>query len=123
MSANSTLNLEYDIFLNVSKYQPLFTMLTFNIIVLNFILKFQLCGCKFVANSVLVHHIKVVHEKIKDYECQLCSKRFGSSGHLKRHLANVHGARKDFQCQACGKTFAQISALNTHINHVHGENQ
>ena len=36
-------------------------------------------------------HIKVIHEKIKDYKCEMCEKDFYYSVGLKQHVKQIHG--------------------------------
>ena len=50
----------------------------------------DLCG--YLANSRYAkkRHIKLVHDKRKDYTCTLCNQMFGQHGDAKRHAASKH---------------------------------
>ena len=80
------------------------------------------CGKKFRANSLLVRHVKGVHEKVK-LQCDLCGKLFTQNAHLKDHVEEVHKDNQDKQyiCEHCCKAFAVKSKLNWHIETVHGK--
>ena len=53
-------------------------------------------------------HIKVVHDKIKDFVCKLCDLAFANSWNLRDHVKIVHGKIKDETCQICGTAFAML---------------
>ena len=40
--------------------------------------------------NLLQHHIKTVHQKIKDFECSICAKKFGHHSSLQCHIKTVH---------------------------------
>jgi hypothetical protein len=48
--------------------------------------------CGYLANSRYAkkRHIKLVHDKRKDYTCTLCNQMFGQHGDAKRHAASKH---------------------------------
>lgn len=45
-------------------------------------------------------HIKIVHDKIKDYACQYCGKTFGKSNACKMHEM-THTGEKRCECKVC----------------------
>ena len=73
------------------------------------------CDKKFENNSNLKHHVKTVHEGIRDkVVCDLCGKSFIKSC-LKRHIRMVHDQIKDHVCSHCGKAFGDKPILDFHI--------
>ena len=47
------------------------------------------CGKPFVSKEGLEKHVKVIHEKTKDFKCLLCPKTFSFEQYLQKHVANV----------------------------------
>ena len=41
-------------------------------------------------NGSLKHHIKTVHEGIREHECKICGKAFGKKAALRIHDETVH---------------------------------
>ena len=65
--------------------------------------------------SNLKSHIKLVHDKIKDYQCPECEKSFQTRSHLKKHVTQIHlGLREE--CPECGK---KVKDLKSHIKFSH----
>ena len=56
------------------------------------------CRKVFTTNKSLHDHVKIVHEKIKEFNCDLCGKNFGSNAILKLHRTRVHEKLKPHQC-------------------------
>ena len=52
-----------------------------------------------------VRHVRVVHEKQKDFVCELCDKSFASNANLKQHLDAVHEKLRPFKCEYCDADF------------------
>jgi len=94
--------------------------------------------------SNLKSHIKLVHDKIKDYQCPECEKNFQTRSHLKKHVSLIHlGLREEcpecgkkvkdvkshikfshekvanFPCEECGKKFVTTTILKNHISSMH----
>ena len=73
--------------------------------------------------SLLKQHIKVVHEKIKQYLCTQCGKCFVTTSQLNFHVKKVH--EKDLNevkisiCKICQKEFESKHELNNHKLVVH----
>ena len=42
------------------------------------------------------NHVKIVHQKVKNFECNQCTYACGSKGNLDGHVKMVHGKIKDF---------------------------
>ena len=78
-----------------------------------------MCGLKFGQLVSFKTHIKIVHEKRKDYKCKTCGKEFGLSGTLNNHIKTVHEGQKDHKCEICGKEFGNSSNLIRHFEIAH----
>ena len=50
----------------------------------------ETCGNKLATKQSLARHVKLVHEKIKPFECPVCLKKFGSKLHLSKHNQDSH---------------------------------
>ena len=48
------------------------------------------CSYKSYLTAIVKRHIKVVHEKIKDFQCTSCDYVTGDKGNLKRHMKSRH---------------------------------
>jgi len=48
------------------------------------------CDYAATRKEAYVKHVKVVHDRIKDFICSLCPSAFGQKAHLKAHVDNVH---------------------------------
>lgn len=59
-------------------------------------------------------HIRVVHEKIKDFACQFCGKTFGKSHACKMHEM-THTGEKQYECKVCTKKFLYSKSLVKHL--------
>ncbi|XP_030385927.1 zinc finger protein 234 [Scaptodrosophila lebanonensis] len=62
----------------------------------------------------LANHIKVVHQKIKNYSCQYCGKPFGKSYACKIHERS-HTGEKCSECKICGRVFLCAKSLTKHL--------
>ena len=78
-----------------------------------------LCGKSFCNNYWLKHHVKIIHEKRKDYKCEKCEKLFSDKNNLKAHVKMVHENIKDKICDVCGKAFGNTTMLKVHKDAVH----
>ena len=63
----------------------------------------------------LAHHIKTVHDKIKDFVCEHCQYACSEITTLKNHIKAVHDKIKDNICHTCGKGFALMAAFKLHL--------
>ena len=70
-------------------------------------------------NSNLNQHVKMVHEKIKDFKCTLCEFSSSTKGDLNRHIKMVHDKIKDFKCNLCEYKCSTNGILKTHVKMVH----
>jgi hypothetical protein len=77
--------------------------------------------CEFVCceNGTLKLHIKSVHDKIKDVKCDKCDYVCSTNGNLKLHIKRVHEQIKDFKCNKCEFKCATSGHLRRHIKSVH----
>ena len=111
-------------------------------------LKFKKCKCaicdKIVSVNNLRHHIKVLHEGLKDYKCHICDMDFAHASGLKNHMShnhkdqlNIYEAKKVYpedtnddldnlpncvvspekiiNCKTCGETFNQAAEFKIHM--------
>jgi KRAB domain-containing zinc finger protein len=102
--------------------------------------KCKICGKMLYDKYSLRKHIKVVHEKLKPFECLHCKKGFGTKQNLTYHLYSVHKLMQSLQellsqktnnlmeadqeldspkCKICGKMLSDKSKLSKHIKVVH----
>lgn len=86
-----------------------------------FIVDCDICGKRLSSNRRLQEHIKVVHEKVKDYFCDQCSKAFGDPALLKSHQARVHSKVREFICNICQKEWLTKAELVNHMRTHTGE--
>ena len=82
------------------------------------------CDSAFVDQSGLNRHVRLVHEKRRDYKCDLCNETFQNHSHLVRHLSGVKhnqigSAIKGHECDICGKIFVNDNDLNRHFLRLH----
>ncbi|CRK95899.1 CLUMA_CG009345, isoform A [Clunio marinus] len=79
----------------------------------------EVCG-KMILNNELKRHLKIVHFKIKPYQCDNCGKKFSRKQPLIKHL-NTHKVyrTKDFHCQICRTSFFDKHELRRHILNIH----
>jgi len=59
------------------------------------------------ARRSVTEHNKVVHLKIKNFECDVCEKMFPYKTKLKIHKDSIHGKLKYFACVVCNFRCAQ----------------
>eukprot|EP01029_Cantina_marsupialis_P031626 TRINITY_DN915_c0_g2_i10.p1 TRINITY_DN915_c0_g2~~TRINITY_DN915_c0_g2_i10.p1 ORF type:complete len:795 (-),score=211.45 TRINITY_DN915_c0_g2_i10:231-2615(-) len=76
------------------------------------------CEYRATQKGHLPRHIRIVHEKEKNYECE-CGKKCSEKGNLRKHIERVHKDEREHECKECGKKFGQKSNLQTHIKRVH----
>ena len=77
------------------------------------------CDYKCYAKTALKTHIKMVHDKIKDVQCPKCDSKFYTNNCLKRHIKQVHDKIKDFECPKCDYKCSLNGHLKKHIKQVH----
>ncbi|XP_030384979.1 zinc finger protein 2 homolog [Scaptodrosophila lebanonensis] len=76
--------------------------------------KCQLCEHATHTKRALDNHIKIVHEKVRNYACQYCGKTFGKSHACKIHEM-THTGEKRCECKVCGKKFLYTESLTKHL--------
>ena len=77
------------------------------------------CNKLFKKEAALLRHFRIVHEKIKDFQCDQCQYKTSTAFNLRIHVKRVH-ERKPLKemCPHCDKAFIQ---LDWHIETYHGE--
>jgi hypothetical protein len=70
----------------------------------------------------MLHHVKVVHDKIKDLKCDYCDAMFGSPNTRRQHMISKHLKIKAHACPVCDRKFAARHAMVSHAKIVHGVN-
>ncbi|XP_034481647.1 zinc finger protein 14 homolog [Drosophila innubila] len=76
--------------------------------------KCQNCEHATHTRRALDNHVKIVHEKIRNYACQYCGKTFGKSHACKIHEM-THTGEKRCECKVCGKKFLYTESLTKHL--------
>lgn len=76
--------------------------------------KCQMCEHATHTKRALDNHVKIVHEKIRNYACQYCGKTFGKSHACKIHEM-THTGEKRCECKVCGKQFLYTESLTKHL--------
>ena len=79
----------------------------------------------FFSNQNMKAHIKLVHDKTKDFKCNLCDKMYFYKFDLEYHISQTHEMnenRKTFKCNVCEQTFFTQRILNSHAT-VHTRNR
>ena len=62
---------------------------------------FENCGFASEHKCSLKRHIKMIHDKIKDFKCNNCEFKTSRSDQLKTHIKMIHDKIKDFKCDRC----------------------
>ncbi|XP_017121706.1 zinc finger protein 93 [Drosophila elegans] len=76
--------------------------------------KCQICDHATHTKRALDSHVKIVHEKIRNFACQYCGKTFGKSHACKIHEM-THTGEKRCECKVCGKKFLYTESLTKHL--------
>ena len=77
------------------------------------------CDYKCSISSHLKQHVKLIHDKIKDFKCDKCDFSCSAKGTLKKHVKNVHDKIKDFKCDKCDFECSDKGNLKRHGKQVH----
>uniref|UniRef100_A0A1B0DQD3 Uncharacterized protein n=1 Tax=Phlebotomus papatasi TaxID=29031 RepID=A0A1B0DQD3_PHLPP len=80
----------------------------------------ELCSYKTNKLKHLTRHVKIVHEKVRDFHCPYCQRAFGYQYYLKKHVM-THTGEKPFECRECGMKFIQFKQLKAHHVKMHLE--
>ena len=65
----------------------------------------------------LNHHVKFVHEKIRNYKCSYCEKKFQSKQLLYNHVQSIHLGEKT-NCPDCNKDIS-VDNFSRHVKEIH----
>ncbi|XP_041971292.1 zinc finger protein 883-like isoform X2 [Aricia agestis] len=76
------------------------------------------CSWRFANKTNLNNHIKIVHERIRNYPCTSCARTFGSKKNLESHF-RTHTKERPYQCEICPKSFRVLAALKKHESCSH----
>ena len=71
------------------------------------------CGKRFNTKSLLIGHIRSVHDKI-DYTCPECPMTCKTQDQLYNHRKLAHSTDERFNCKHCGKRFGQLCLARSH---------
>ena len=74
------------------------------------------CGKAFYFKALMVSHINVMHEGLKNHICDLCGAKFGIKKSLERHVRCQHEDHRPFVCEYCQKAFHTAQKLKKHIS-------
>jgi len=74
------------------------------------------CGKSFYFKALMVSHINVMHEGVKNHICDLCGAKFGIRKSLERHVRCQHEDFRPFICEYCQKAFHTSQKLKKHIS-------
>jgi len=78
-----------------------------------------MCGKQFHAWKGLNHHVKEVHEGVKEHNYDICGKSFASKATCDDHR-RIHTGERPYVCDECGKTFKTKASLCIHKkNHLY----
>ncbi|KAH8274263.1 hypothetical protein KR026_002117, partial [Drosophila bipectinata] len=76
--------------------------------------KCHICEHATHTKRALDSHVKIVHEKVRNFACQYCGKTFGKSHACKIHEM-THTGEKRCECKVCGKKFLYTESLTKHL--------
>jgi len=74
------------------------------------------CGKSFYFKALMVSHINVMHEGLKNHICDLCGAKFSIRKSLERHVRCQHEDHRPFICEYCQKAFHTAQKLKKHIS-------
>jgi len=78
------------------------------------------CGKRYISEKTLSNHIKLMHERHKDYNCEECpGKKFASEETLKAHMKNIHEKKENYKCPECTQVLSSIIEREIHLQNTH----
>ena len=66
-------------------------------------------------------HIRLVHEKERNFKCKQCNSTFGENSELKNHIKSIHEFEFNHSCNICEKRFKTNHGLNEHVRRMHDD--
>ena len=79
----------------------------------------NLCGKMFDFPTQVKQHVKIEHEKQRNFLCDFCGESFRRKQILNKHRNAIHLNLKSFQCKICNKLYKDSSSCKNHIKKVH----
>lgn len=66
----------------------------------------------------MLAHTRIMHLKVKRYQCSYCEKAFTTTNQKKYHETK-HTGISMYVCEFCSKSCTSMTALETHIGQNH----
>ena len=76
----------------------------------------ELCGDRFTRKNDVKRHMKLIHEKPRNFQCEECKKYFLTEENLQTHL-DKHS--RQLICRKCQHVFGKRNHYDNHIKYVH----
>ena len=83
--------------------------------------KCSMCNYAAGTRQGLGYHVKSAHEHLRDVVCDECDYRTSHKHNLVFHMKVVHKKIKEYECSSCGHKCAELRGLRRHIEAKHGE--
>ena len=72
-----------------------------------------------ITRSNVSKHVKVVHEKRRDFKCSMCNHAASKKTNLSQHVKSVHLRVRDQECEKCDFKCSHKAVLVRHMKEVH----
>ena len=76
----------------------------------------ELCGDRFTRKNDVKRHMKLIHEKPRNFQCDECEKYFLTEDNLRTHQEK-HS--RELKCRKCQHMFGKAAYYSDHIKYVH----
>ena len=76
----------------------------------------ELCGDRFTRKNDVKRHMKLIHEKPRNFQCEECEKYFITEDNLRTHQEK-HS--RELKCRKCQHMFGKVAYYSDHIKYVH----
>ena len=76
----------------------------------------ELCGDRFTRKNDVKRHMKLIHEKPRNFQCEECEKYFLTEDNLRTHQEK-HS--RELKCRKCQHMFGKATYYQDHIKYVH----